>query len=309
MRGIFYSLSVLMILVPIVTFIFVYSNISQTQLNELSLEIRGAKMVSFMKAVDTDLERILEISSKRSIAAQLLYIDLTNQSIDVADDRLLETMLNSTLFGNPPLIPDSSLTQWIDKLESKGEQTGFDVNITVLSLSVKPYDSYSILVSSTMRINVSLDDMVVNRLYSRDVIVSLEDLEDPVYFLKTRGLLRRTIQRASNITNVQQLDDVTTEQRYVPSSSGPSYFDRLEGRLSLSSRYASLSSKPIGLESIVFIPDLVSVSLPVDTTRSVVDYLYFNSTFLQGYPVNQSTVNWLRLDTQTAARYNVTPIP
>jgi hypothetical protein len=92
---------------------------------------------------------------------------------------------------------------------------------------------------------------------------------------------------------------------YISSSDGASFFDRLEGRLLASDGYKALSSYTIGIESIVYQPELTAFGIEPKTTQTYVDYLYFNQSAIGGYRVNNSQVSWLKIDPSHAALYSV----
>ncbi|MCX8179344.1 MAG: hypothetical protein N3E38_01225 [Candidatus Aenigmarchaeota archaeon] len=79
---------------------------------------------------------------------------------------------------------------------------------------------------------------------------------------------------------------------YSPSLNGPSFLDRLEGKLYLQNKYQKMSQKVIGLESFVNKDEFDRVEIEVfDDTN--VDYLYFNRTFFSSKKVKGLPKNFL----------------
>ncbi|MCX6818781.1 MAG: hypothetical protein NT129_02150 [Candidatus Aenigmarchaeota archaeon] len=306
MRGVFYSAIVMMLIAPIVMYIILYMDVAETNLNEISTKIKGDKMADYARSIDQDLPRMLEISSKRSIGSAISYIDMNGEPLDNADERLREMIMNSTIYGSGfGLLGTGSIKNWAEAIETNGRSYGFNTTITVLDINVTPYDSFNILLSATIYVNISDNKgMEVNRKYNQKIIISVEGFEDPLYGLETNGLIKRKFVR-SLINDLSSLDTAVGNWLYINSTNGASFLDRLEGRLTTSDKYRAMTTKQIGLETIVYLPDLSSLGLTIKSGQSDVDYLYFDSVGHVGYPVNNSGYSWLKLDDEHADIYGV----
>ena len=145
-------------------------------------------------------------------------------------------------------------------------------------------------------------DMQLYRIFKATVPVSIEGLDDPLYTLKTNGVLKRAIKKPNiTISGAQNFDVAVGQGFYMSSNQGAGFLDRLEGRLTPSGKYDSG-----GLESIVYTPSLQANGIIVKPGQTDIDYLYFDSAAYPGSPVNQSSYSWLRIDAQHAATYNIT---
>ncbi len=305
MKGIFYSLMALLLLVPIVSYLIVYSEVIQTQ-NDLTVQrIEGEKMVSFAKSVDTDLSRALNMYARRAIGNAVSHVANNGSAIDNSNARLRELFFSSTIYGiQAPL--NSSVYEWRDKVVAQGRQIGFSTSIDFVETSFVPYDSFNVQLRYAVAVNITFSNANIYRVYNESVTVSVEDYEDTLYTLNTNGLVKNVIKKSPfSVTNVTQLDNLTTERYYIPSDNGASFFDRLEGRLVASEAYKAQSVNKIGMESIVYQPDLLAFGIAPKTSQSFVDYLYFNSSSIPGYPVNDSQISWLKIDTAHATLYGV----
>ena len=78
--------------------------------------------------------------------------------------------------------------------------------------------------------------------------------------------------QTKKIWDLQNFTMFVKNKYYKASADGPSFLDRLEGRLNLSSKYK------YGLETFVDLNELSSAELGVNYQYSCVDYLYWNST-------------------------------
>lgn len=309
MKGVFYSAIVMMLIAPIIMYIILYADISQTSLEETSTKIKGDKLAGFSRSIDQDLPRILEIAAKRAISMAMSYIDMKGEALDNADERLEEMMMNGTIYGAEfGLLGSGLVREWITAVEQKGKPYGFETSISVIELEVLPYDSFNIMISATVSVNItySIESMKVDRLYKEDILVPIEGFEDPLYSIETEGLIKRSFKEANiTINSAERLDIATADSFYMSSGTGASFLDRLEGRLTTSAKYSAMSSNQIGLETIVNIPELSSAGLLIKPSQSDIDYLYFDTAGHAGYPVNNSAYSWLKLDDEHAGIYSV----
>jgi len=72
---------------------------------------------------------------------------------------------------------------------------------------------------------------------------------------------------------------------YHPSLKGPSFLDRLEGKLEVQTKYQEQTTELIGLESFVDKNYIASYEVPVDEEKTNVDHLYFSLTSYPGQQV------------------------
>jgi len=305
MKGVFYSVMTLMLLLPIVSYLVLYSDVIKSQNEELAQRITGEKLASFSKSIDIDLKKALNIYARRSIGNAVAHIETNGTPIDNSNVRLKELFTNNTIYGSSAAL-NSSIYEWRDKIIIRGRQLGFDTTINFSNVYFAPYDSFNVILNVSVEVNITAGDTTVYRNYNESVIVSIEDYEDPLYTLNTNGLVKNIIKKSSfSVTNVTHLDNLTSRKLYISSSDGASFFDRLEGSLIASSTYKAMSSNTIGLESIVYQPDLLAFGITPKTGQSYVDYLYFDSDANTGYPVNNSAISWLRIDNTHAGLYGV----
>jgi len=103
------------------------------------------------------------------------------------------------------------------------------------------------------------------------------------------------------VWDLQNLTTFVKNKYYKTSVDGPSFLDRLEGRLNLSSKYK------YGLETFVNLDELSSEELNVSYQYSCLDYLYWNNT--PGSSIRSvgydAIFSWLRIDSNHANIYGV----
>ncbi len=305
MRGMFYSVIAILLLMPIVSYMIVYSGSAKAHNDGMIQKITGDKLASFSRSIDLDLRKSLNIYARRAIGNAVSYIDYNGTYLDDSNLRLKELFLNSTIFGSATPV-NSSIYEWAGKIAEKGRETGFSVGIDVTSVEFVPYDSFNVMLQAVVTVNVTYSSTNIYRVENESVKVSVLGYEDPLYTLNTNGLVKNIIAKSSfAITDVTYLDNATLSRIYVPSESGASFLDRLEGRLAASDKYKAMSSNTIGMESIVYQPELLAFGIDPRVSQSYVDYLYFNTTATAGYRVNNSQVSWLRIDEAHASLYGV----
>lgn len=84
---------------------------------------------------------------------------------------------------------------------------------------------------------------------------------------------------------IQNLKTHVSNSYCRSSEEGASFFDRLEGKLEIQDKYSSKTNNIIGIECFVDKNSLLSFDLPVDETKTNVDYLYFSNQSVPGYRI------------------------
>jgi hypothetical protein len=309
MRGIFYSATAILFIVPILLFTFSYLNSSDAGSATLVTKTLGDKLASYTGSINEDLPRASDIIVGRAVETAITYVDVSGQPLDNAEARLQEIMINGTIGGNSTS-QLFTFTEWVSQIRAKGNNFGFNTNVSVASITVRPLDSYRINVTVGIMVNVSdrSQKMRLYRIYYTQVPVSVVGMSDPLYTMKTNGLIKRII-TAPNITvsGTANFDRAVDERFYMPSAAGPSFLDRLEGRTTIAGAYENFTG--IGLETVVDLPQLQANGLEIRGNQSAVDYIYFSAPANQGYPVSGSDHAWLRMDSAHALTYNITITP
>jgi hypothetical protein len=104
----------------------------------------------------------------------------------------------------------------------------------------------------------------------------------------TKLYMDETTMKSWDLNNLEQMINVSY---YVPSDNGPSFFDRLEGRLTNTYTY--------GIESFVDFQELSDFELIVNPTKTTVDFLYFSDQSYPGYTVRGCYYQWFRIDNES----------
>jgi hypothetical protein len=305
MKGLFYSIMIALFIMPILALILFYSQTAIPQ--NIATKIRADELQYFSESIKEDLARFLQINGKRAMVAAVNASMSNGIGLDNASLRLIEVIENGTLYGNQTFADQKNFSEWKKSIRDIALKSGFDINLTLMSLDVIQNDSFSILFSTTVYINISDNraEMSILKNMSIAEAISIENIQDPLYQIKTNGTIFRTIKKSpfSKIldppTNLSNLTFNVINKYYYSSISGPSFLNRLEGKT---------TSSAYGLESFIYLPEHESPN----PSLSVLDYEYWKN--IPGYLLNSSKTydppldsiyNWLKISCQAATDYNL----
>ncbi|MBI5159305.1 hypothetical protein HY992_04250 [Candidatus Micrarchaeota archaeon] len=308
-NGVFFSLLAISMILLVFYYNEAYSNAVQSQAEQLSLRLQGAEFYNFVDGADDDLPRILDISGRRAVIAAVSEVVSNGVALADSEQSIRELMVNGSLQSEQvELMEKANFGYWSDSVESMGELRGFNSSIELIELNVKQLDAFHLKFNTSLQVNASDYRGTMNysrTMYAEDV-VNLQGFEDPLIPLNTRGLTKKPVTPAPRYFNrVNEVDAAIQNNYYVESTNGPSFLDRLEGKLLASASHAHAENASIGMESVLYLPGMQAQGIKVKESQTIVDYLYFNETETRGYPVLNSTYPWLKLDQETALNYNV----
>jgi len=287
-------------IILVTTLIFFYISITKTSFGEKSkvIETRISTMDNFIFDIEEDVQRGLYISAIRSLVGISEYMSENGTFLANFNDSFNEIMLNGTINNNFINITEgANFKTWMNKVEDIAYKLDIDLNFHNLSVTanqVSPWD---------IKINVhgvmNLTDRKKLAAWYRDInistILNIEEFEDPLYTIATKGKFTNTIM-ASNITDFVDGSDATNLKThinnswYIESVLAPSFIMRFSGNLN-----ASL----YGIESVVNIVDL-QASAPeyYESSTSTIDYQYFGNLTISNCQVNETLteIDWFRLD-------------
>lgn len=194
MNGQFYSITAILIIIPIVLFIS-FSLLSQTRVSNIYERIVSDQIHQVGRSLENDFEKALATSCKRSLIAAGDRVVLNGSPLDDSVVRLKELMENGTLYGEEAMLMfNNTLGNWTKRITSV--PTNFQVNLGYSDLDVELYDYRNVKASA--RLNLSVRDALniaktEKKNVEHEALVSLEEMEDPLFPLKTNGVLTRVI--------------------------------------------------------------------------------------------------------------------
>jgi len=199
MKGIFYSLMIALFLISFLALIIFYS---QSQTQNIDINIRANELEYFSKSVEKDLTRFLEIHGKRALISAVSKIVVNGTGLDNAQIRLAELITNGTLYNEPaPLVDTSNLQTWKINISNIASNMGFNVEFKNIEINVTQNDSFNVLFNIKLNVNISDEtvSMGILKNVTTSALVSIEGIEDPLYPLKTYGRVVRFI-KVSNVS-------------------------------------------------------------------------------------------------------------
>ncbi len=201
MKGLFYSIMISMFIIPILALIVFYS---QTQVQNIDTNIRANELQYFSESIEADLIRFLKINGKRSLISAVSYVITNGTGLDDAQLRLVEMLENGTLYGsanNAPLVNEKNLMTWEENISDIASSLGFYIDFINVQINVTQNDSFNVLFNTTVYLNISDNNakMGILKNVTALVPVSIEDIEDPIFPLKTYGRVFRFI-KVSNVS-------------------------------------------------------------------------------------------------------------
>ncbi len=300
-KGIFFTLAAASLVVVILLSFSVYKKYEMKEDIE-TIGIRINTMNNFIKDVEQDLEKGLYIASFRAFTGMSQYIASNGSYINDLKGNFNSLILDGTLNSQGiSLMDESTFTDWTEKIEEQADKIGVLANFTIIDVEINQTTPWHVDVKAY--INITIQDKKNTSMWKRSrnitTKVSLENLEDPLYIIGSKGRVTTPIIE-SPISDFVTGGDVTNlmthanNSYYKASEMSPNFLMRLQGDFSNSST---------GIESLVNVQELTDQGLAAKD-RSIVDYIYFGSQATTNYRIN-ATPLWFKIDSAHLAAYEV----
>ena len=216
MKGIFYTIMIALMMIPILALVMFYSQTSN--IRNIDTDIRANELEYFTESIEKDLTRFIEINGKRSLISSVSKIVINGTGLDDAQLRLAEMIENGTLYGEvAPLVDISNLQSWKSKIEQIAGRSGFNVDFENIKIYINQNDSFNLLFNVNVTINVSdkLEVMGIIKNITAYSIVSIEGVEDPIFPLNTYARVVRFIGSSNASKQTSYLVQGTNSSGYV----------------------------------------------------------------------------------------------
>lgn len=314
-RGYVYTLLTVIMVMLILSLVIFYFRITKPRIQDTITNIRTDELYYLINAIKEDYRRSSYISAQRAVLyAQNEVVEnqtgLSSYSFNAcplhqsypttgSQSAIAELMLCGTFNGvESQVMTNHTIDMWLNRSTERARDINFNMSLTLTDFKIRPFGSYNILVLTNVSVSTfdRFGNPVHNGTFMADAVVPIDDLADPLYYLKTgdQDLLRQF--SACNHTplqaNVNTIRDWVESGCYLPSPpsyGGPSFFDRLDGSLSQNIVYVQQANEvsallndsrlvTIGLESLVNLNDW-QYHHNVTTNRSAswVDYLQWRN--------------------------------
>ncbi len=262
-------------------------------------------MNNFIFSLEKDISRQGYISGYRAILSLESYITTSGNFITNSEESVREAILYGTINGTAVnLMEGYKLGDWNSRIQDFGDKMNLFINYTLKNITISQDDPWNIKID--MGIELYIKDEGNLASWNKTEIVStkveITNFEDPLYIIKTNGLVANKITKTIYFpfvegTNVSNLLLHVENSYYIESEIGPSFLDRLEGKT---------SADPNGIESLVYLPDLSSQGISTKD-KSVVDYIYFSDDNPDSHNI-EGMPSWFKIDDSHLGFYNVTEL-
>ncbi|KYK27143.1 hypothetical protein AYK26_00420 [Euryarchaeota archaeon SM23-78] len=306
-KGIFYLLISSLFLAVMIFVFLAYEQYGFVDRQKV-IETRIQTINDFIKDIDTDSKRVIYISGFRALIAVEDYVASSGAYLNNSEKLFRIAFYNGTVNGTDvDILENSSYFDYLQKLQVIAGRVGIDIYINVTNIILYHDSPWSVKVVVTAHVNITDNKGLANWDFYKDynTSVSLKDIRDPVYSVYTLGRVPNTI-RITNITDfvndsnndTTNLQNHTNHSYYKANTLAPSFLMRLEG---------NFSSSPYGIESLIYIPELIEQDVQYNDGRSIVDYILFSN--ITGYSSKacdvQNMPNWFKIDINHTSDYEV----
>jgi hypothetical protein len=215
MKGIFYSVMIALVLIPILSLVVFHS---QIKAENVDISIRANELNYFIGSLETDLNKFAEIGGKRALVSAVSEVVTIGVSLDDAQAAIAEMVGNGTMNGDPaPLVDTNNLQLWEDDVKNIAQNSGFELNFTTLGIGITQYSSFEVLLTVNLTLNISDPDasMGIVRNITGMSIISIENIEDPLFPLKSYGRVTRIIKNSNSSKETEYLVQGTNSSGFV----------------------------------------------------------------------------------------------
>lgn len=298
-RGIFFTIVTIVIISLFLFSVAFYAGTEQQK----EIEKRITTMNSFLFSIEEDLPRQLYILGFRSIFLFEKHIIESGTYLENINYSISEAFFNGTIEKVPQdLLKDVTITGIQDSINKKSAKINVEINLSVWDITLEQADSWNIKVkiNSTLVVRDKANLASWTRNSTFETLIPIIGFEDPVYVINTNGKVTNTILE-TNITIFKQNSDVSNltlqafNSWYKESTRGPSFVDRLQGRL---------GPDPNGIESMVFEPEITAQGLSAKN-KPVIDFIYFNNTLQESSSGVSGMPAWFKLDSDSFNIYGL----
>lgn len=194
MKAQFYSITAILIAIPIILFASFYM-LSQTRGPDIYERIVSDQVHQLENSLEKDFEKALVTSCKRSLIAAGDRVILNGTPLDDSVPRLKELMENGTLYGKEAVLMfNNTLGNWTKRILDV--PTNFQISLEYSNLDIEVHNYCNIRVSANLNVSVT-DSLNIAGIKKKNIdyetLIPLTDMEDPIFPLKTNGVLTRTI--------------------------------------------------------------------------------------------------------------------
>jgi len=209
-RGFLINSAVIVLIIPLLLLLAVYSNAQSQITNSQSERLELQRLSWAVSYVQADMKNALRISGKRALVSMINYV-VNGSFITKANVTMADLMLDGKAPGITGLniMANQTLKHWLDSVAAKLRENGLVLSTSDVSfyLQVDPLDSFQIAVKARIT-NVTIRDLNGRVIYRGSLptkgyvysVIDITGLEDPSYALATKSSPYK-VSRVINICN------------------------------------------------------------------------------------------------------------
>jgi len=158
-----------------------------------STRVNVDELFYFIKSVQDDVSRAVDISSRRAMVAVTNLVVNSGDPVADADSYVAEAFLNGTIDGNESdLMADTSFRDWIDKMEQQADDERYLINMSVDMDDLDVRMDAGFVMAFDFRYNLSVSDPRIGTSFEREDEVfngtgTIDGVDDPLIVMETAG--------------------------------------------------------------------------------------------------------------------------
>ncbi len=193
-RGQVYSIIAVMIAIPILFFMTYYMESVQTLKFGASERVISDQLRETGRSIEDDFGRAVEISGIRACLGATDYMIREGEPLDNATQVLEELISDGTIFGNLTFVMfNNTLDDW--RCDIYEMTPGFNLFVDHSGLYVGNHDGLNLMARVTLHLNISdkQETAKISKDVEKEVLVPVENIEDPIFPYHTNGVVPRSI--------------------------------------------------------------------------------------------------------------------
>ena len=223
--------TVILLIIPLMLLLATYEDVSSQIIFSQSERMQVERTYRVVSYIELDLQRAMEISGKRALVTVVDYIVSTGDFLDPRNNPANVTIRDLILFKEASgvsqayvdeIMKDQTLKKWLINVSTELKKQGYtmeiggipvtdlrtmsdsevrDLLVSNVDITVAPLDSFRIVIRTRLK-NVKIYDLANNVIYEGPIprkgyvysLISIQDLEDPMFSALTKGKYFRSIQ-------------------------------------------------------------------------------------------------------------------
>ena len=215
-KGFLMNSTVILLLIPLLLLLATYEDASSQIINSQSERTQVERTFDVVSYVEMDFQKAMELSGKRAIVAVVDYVATTGNFIDpnyMVNNTIRDLILKGTTYspvGSSPdvqrIMRNQDLKSWVSNVSAMLKKQGYTVEpnpteiANSIKLTVSPLDAFHVVIRGKIP-NVTIRDLSGKVVYSGPIprrgyvysVISVQDLEDPMYSAMTGGRYHRSV--------------------------------------------------------------------------------------------------------------------